>query len=94
MGAEKLIFPGVGAFEQAMGVLRSKEYTEPIREYIQVCMALRSRPCQPGMCDMTESCHIRFKAVILRAYPDSVIVAFLSTDTHAYRQASLSWESA
>ncbi len=35
MGAEKLIFPGVGAFEQAMGVLRSKEYTEPLREYIQ-----------------------------------------------------------
>lgn len=36
MGAEKLIFPGVGAFEQAMGVLRSKEYTEPLKEYIQV----------------------------------------------------------
>ena len=35
MGADKLIFPGVGAFEQAMGVLRSKEYTEPLREYIQ-----------------------------------------------------------
>ena len=36
MGAEKLIFPGVGAFEQAMGVLRSKEYTEPLKEFIQV----------------------------------------------------------
>jgi glutamine amidotransferase/cyclase len=36
MRAERLIFPGVGAFEQAMGVLRSKEYTEPLREYIQV----------------------------------------------------------
>ncbi|CAK0783137.1 Imidazole glycerol phosphate synthase hisHF, chloroplastic [Coccomyxa viridis] len=35
MGAEKLIFPGVGAFEQAMGVLRSKEYTEPLKEFIQ-----------------------------------------------------------
>ena len=35
MAAEKLIFPGVGAFEQAMGVLRSKEFTEPLREYIQ-----------------------------------------------------------
>ena len=36
MGAEKLIFPGVGAFEQAMGVLRSKDYTEPLKEFIQV----------------------------------------------------------
>ena len=36
MAAEKLIFPGVGAFEQAMGVLRSKAYTEPLKDYIQV----------------------------------------------------------
>jgi len=36
MSAEKLIFPGVGAFEQAMGVMQRKEYTEPLKEYIQV----------------------------------------------------------
>ena len=41
MGAEKLIFPGVGAFEQAMGVLRSKDYTEPLKEFIQVTTSLK-----------------------------------------------------
>ncbi len=44
MGAEKLIFPGVGAFEQAMGVLRSKEYTEPLREYIQASSPFSRHP--------------------------------------------------
>ena len=35
--AERLIFPGVGAFEQAMGVLTSKGYIGPLKDYIQVC---------------------------------------------------------
>ncbi|CAL8471931.1 g11473 [Coccomyxa elongata] len=35
LNAERLIFPGVGAFEQAMGVLSRKDFTEPLREYIQ-----------------------------------------------------------
>lgn len=43
MSAERLIFPGVGAFEQAMGVLSRKDFTEPLREYIQVRTV--SYPC-------------------------------------------------
>ncbi|EIE23742.1 glutamine amidotransferase/cyclase [Coccomyxa subellipsoidea C-169] len=35
LSAERLIFPGVGAFEQAMGVLTRKDFVDPLREYIQ-----------------------------------------------------------
>jgi imidazole glycerol-phosphate synthase len=38
--AERLVFPGVGAFEQAMGVLKKKGYIEPLRDYIQVISPL------------------------------------------------------
>jgi glutamine amidotransferase/cyclase len=35
-GAQRLIFPGVGAFGQAMDILRSKDYTAALKDYIQV----------------------------------------------------------
>lgn len=34
--ADKLIFPGVGAFGQAMDVLQQKDYVQPLVDYIQV----------------------------------------------------------
>jgi glutamine amidotransferase/cyclase len=34
--ADKLIFPGVGSFGQAMDVLQKQEYMKPLMDYIQV----------------------------------------------------------
>ena len=34
--ADRLVFPGVGAFEQAMGRLKSLGYNQPLKEYVQV----------------------------------------------------------
>jgi glutamine amidotransferase/cyclase len=34
--ADKLIFPGVGSFGQAIEVLQKREYTKPLVEYIEV----------------------------------------------------------
>ncbi len=34
--AEKLVFPGVGAFGQAMKVLQERGYTEALKDYIKV----------------------------------------------------------
>ena len=31
---QQLIFPGVGAFSQAMNALRDKKYAEPLAKYI------------------------------------------------------------
>ena len=36
LAADKLLFPGVGAFEQAMGALKDRGYVEALQEYIQV----------------------------------------------------------
>ena len=36
LSADKLLFPGVGAFEQAMGALKDRGYVDALREYIQV----------------------------------------------------------
>ena len=47
LSAERLIFPGVGAFEQAMGVLTRKDFVDPLREYIQVLI------CQCSHADFT-----------------------------------------
>jgi glutamine amidotransferase/cyclase len=33
--ADKLIFPGVGAFGQAMEILRQRGYTQALKDYIQ-----------------------------------------------------------
>ncbi|KAK9790518.1 hypothetical protein WJX73_005965 [Symbiochloris irregularis] len=33
--AQRLVFPGVGAFEQCMGTLRRYDYVDPLRDYIQ-----------------------------------------------------------
>lgn len=35
--ADKLIFPGVGSFGQAMRILTQKGLVEPLKDYIQVC---------------------------------------------------------
>jgi imidazoleglycerol phosphate synthase glutamine amidotransferase subunit HisH len=34
--ADRLIFPGVGAYEQAMGALAQKGLTTALRDYVQV----------------------------------------------------------
>lgn len=34
--AEKLIFPGVGSFGQAMRILKQKEMVEPLKDYVDV----------------------------------------------------------
>ena len=34
VNAERLIFPGVGAFGQAMEILEKRRYTDPLKEYI------------------------------------------------------------
>ena len=35
LAAEKLLFPGVGAYEQAMGALKDRGYIDAVREYVQ-----------------------------------------------------------
>ena len=32
--AERLVFPGVGAFGQAMDILKQRDYTQALRDYI------------------------------------------------------------
>lgn len=39
--ADKLIFPGVGSFGQAIEVLQKKDYTKPLVDYIQVGLLVR-----------------------------------------------------
>eukprot|EP00879_Flechtneria_rotunda_P014163 GHRR01014799.1.p1 GENE.GHRR01014799.1~~GHRR01014799.1.p1 ORF type:complete len:320 (+),score=66.67 GHRR01014799.1:173-1132(+) len=46
--ADKLVFPGVGSFGQAMDVLKEKQYIQPLTEYIQegnpffgICLGLQ-----------------------------------------------------
>jgi glutamine amidotransferase/cyclase len=34
--ADKLIFPGVGSFGQAVEVLQKRDYAQPLVEYIEV----------------------------------------------------------
>ncbi|KAK9839700.1 hypothetical protein WJX81_007064 [Elliptochloris bilobata] len=48
LAADRIVFPGVGAFEQAMGVLARRGYIEPLKEYIQagrpflgICLGLQ-----------------------------------------------------
>jgi hypothetical protein len=35
LAADRIVFPGVGAYEQAMGVLARRGYIDPLKEYIQ-----------------------------------------------------------
>ncbi|MCJ1423475.1 hypothetical protein MMC29_001359 [Sticta canariensis] len=39
--ARRLVFPGVGAFEQCMGTLERRSFVQPLKQYIQVghCVA-------------------------------------------------------
>ena len=41
--AEKLVFPGVGAFEQAMGRLNSLGYKQALKDYVLVRLSLHPR---------------------------------------------------
>jgi hypothetical protein len=41
--ADKLIFPGVGSFGQAIEVLQKRDYTKPLIEYIEVGTAPSQR---------------------------------------------------
>jgi len=36
LAADKLLFPGVGAYEQAMGALKERGYIDALKEYVQV----------------------------------------------------------
>lgn len=36
LAADRLVFPGVGAFEQAMGALQKRGFVEPLKDYILV----------------------------------------------------------
>lgn len=40
--AARLVFPGVGAFEQCMGTLERSGYVQPLKDYIQVRAAEQS----------------------------------------------------
>jgi glutamine amidotransferase/cyclase len=49
LSADKLVFPGVGAFGNMMRILREKEYVEPLRAYLQsdrpflgICLGLQA----------------------------------------------------
>jgi len=49
LGAEKLVFPGVGAFGSMMGILNEKKYVEPLRAYLRdnrpflgICLGLQA----------------------------------------------------
>ena len=50
--AGKLVFPGVGAFAQAMGRLNSLGYTEALKDYVQVSLAqaMQSAVCMHVVC--------------------------------------------
>ncbi|CAG8690065.1 10883_t:CDS:2 [Racocetra persica] len=64
LAADKLIFPGVGAFGSAMELLTSKNYAEPLKQYIKlgkpfmgICVGLQTlfhgseeNPNVPGLC--------------------------------------------
>lgn len=39
LDAKKLLFPGVGSYGQAMGVLKERGYVAPLTEYLQVCFS-------------------------------------------------------
>ena len=34
LAAEKLVFPGVGAFGNMMGILQEKKYVDPLKAYL------------------------------------------------------------
>jgi len=36
LAADKLLFPGVGAYEQAMGAFKDRGYIDALKEYVQV----------------------------------------------------------
>jgi imidazole glycerol-phosphate synthase len=49
LSAEKMVFPGVGAFGSMMGVLNQKQYVEPLKEYLKsgrpflgICLGLQA----------------------------------------------------
>jgi glutamine amidotransferase PdxT len=47
--ADKLIFPGVGTFGQAMDVLQQRDYVKPLVDYIQVgAAAAAAAAASPG----------------------------------------------
>jgi len=53
LAADRIVFPGVGAYEQAMGVLARRGYIDPLKEYIQarpVPARPRSGLAAPGRC--------------------------------------------
>lgn len=56
--ADRLIFPGVGAFGQAMRILNKKGLIGPLKEYLQVCYAhVLAATCMVGqLCVASPPC--------------------------------------
>ena len=50
LAADRIVFPGVGAFEQAMGVLARQGYIDPLKEYIQARLYAVCCPFLPRLC--------------------------------------------
>ena len=47
LSAEKLIFPGVGSFGQAMRILTKKGLVKPLKEYVHVSATSRCATAAP-----------------------------------------------
>lgn len=43
--ADKLVFPGVGSFGQAMDVLTKRDLIKPLKEYLHVCVCVDAFVC-------------------------------------------------
>jgi hypothetical protein len=68
--AERLIFPGVGAFEQAMGVLAEKNYIQPLKDYILVSL---SRPGNTASLHMHSLLHVLERGLGFPALTDPIV---------------------
>jgi glutamine amidotransferase PdxT len=68
MAADKLIFPGVGSFGQAMRILTKKGMVEPLKDYINVRMfhSLTAQPVQT-----TSTCCVMIISVIVKGVSSS-----------------------
>jgi imidazoleglycerol phosphate synthase glutamine amidotransferase subunit HisH len=55
--ADKLIFPGVGTFGQAMDVLQQRDYVKPLVDYIQVRTGAAAAAAAAGTAIAAEAAH-------------------------------------
>ena len=101
LAADKLIFPGVGAFGAAMQRLNEYGYTEPLREYLRagrpflgICIGLQSlfegSEESPGVAGLRNNCRCRRAGVCRvrasRHYRTSVILNVSTVSPACRRQ--------